>query len=90
MATEDVGPLPVAAIAALHKGNKIEAIKIVRRERGVELKAAKDAVDDYLRGQPALQASLAAKQAAARGSALRWLAIVIAIAVFAYFYFAAR
>ena len=32
----------------------------------------------------------AAKQAEARGSALRWLAIVIAIAVFAYFYFAAR
>lgn len=90
MATEDVGPLPVAAIAALNKGNKIEAIKIVRRERGVDLKQAKDAVDEYLRSQPALQASLAAKQAEARDSALRWLAIVIAIAVFAYFYFAAR
>ena len=64
--TDHTQPLPVAAIAALNKGSKIEAIKIVRRERGTGLKGAKDAVDEYLRGQPALQASLVARQASAR------------------------
>ncbi|MFP5348726.1 MAG: hypothetical protein ACLGHO_02655 [Gammaproteobacteria bacterium] len=88
MRTDETSTLPVAAIAALHQGNKIEAIKIVRRERGMELKLAKDAVETYLRSQPALQASLAAKQAAVRGRALRWLVIVLA--VIAYFLYAGR
>lgn len=83
-------PLPVAAIAALNRGNKIEAIKIVRRERGVELKAAKDAVEEYLRSQPALAASFARKQADATRSALRWLVFVAVVGVLAYFYFTAR
>ncbi len=87
---DEIQPLPVAAIAALNKGSKIEAIKIVRRERGIGLKEAKDAVEEYLRGQPALQASLVARQAEARGGVLRWLAIVVALGVFAYFYFGTR
>ncbi len=87
--TDETPPLPVAAIAELRKGNKIEAIRIVRRERGIELKLAKDAVEEYLRRQPALQASLAAKQAAARGSALRWL-VIVAAAILAYLYFGTR
>lgn len=33
--------LPLAAIAALQQGNKIEAIKIIRQERGIGLKEAK-------------------------------------------------
>lgn len=80
-------PLPVAAIAALHKGNKIEAIKIIRRERNIDLKAAKDAVEEYLRGQPALQASLTAKQGEALRGALRWLFIAVALAALVYFSF---
>lgn len=87
--TDDTWTLPVAAISALHRGNKIEAIKIVRRERGIELKFAKDAVETYLRSQPALRASFAAKQRAARGSALRWLVFTVAV-VLAYVYFSAR
>lgn len=87
--TEDTSTLPIAAISALHLGNKIEAIKIVRRERGLELKLAKDAVEAYVRSQPALQASFAAKQRAARGSALRWLLFTVAV-VLASVYFSAR
>ena len=88
--TSHAEPLPVAAIAALNRGNKIEAIKIVRRERGIALKAAKDVVEEYLRSQPALAASFARKQADAIRSALRWLIFVVVVGVLAYFYFAAR
>jgi len=51
-------PLPPAAVAALSNGNKIEAIKIVRQEWGTDLKDAKDAVDAYVRTQPALAATM--------------------------------
>lgn len=88
--TNDTQPLPVAAIAALHKGNKIEAIKIVRSERNIQLKEAKGAVEGYLRSQPALQASLAAKQVEALRSALRWLFIVVALAAMVYFSFSPK
>jgi ribosomal protein L7/L12 len=65
--------LPAAAIAALHEGRKIDAIKIVRRERGVELKEAKQAVDSYVRSQPALEAALDARQAVAVRTLLGWI-----------------
>lgn len=87
--SDDTPTLPVAAISALHRGSKIDAIKIVRRERGLELKLAKDAVEAYLRSQPALQASFTAKQRAARGSALRWFVFTVAV-VLVYVYFSAR
>jgi len=49
-----VEPLPVDVIAALQQGNKIEAIKRLRDARNLDLKAAKDRVDDYVRNDPAL------------------------------------
>ncbi len=81
-------PLSTAAISALHHGNKIEAIKIVREERDIGLKEAKDAVDDYVRSQPALQPSLAAAQSEAKRSALLWLAALIVLAFLAYYFLA--
>ena len=76
--------LPVAAIAALHEGRKIEAIRIVRRERGVDLKDAKQAVDAYLRSQPALDASLDARQAGATRAVLGWIAGTALVLVVLY------
>lgn len=78
-------PLSTAAISALRHGNKIEAIKIVREERKIGLKEAKDAVDDYVRSQPALQSSLAAAQSEAKGNALRWVAALIILGLLAYY-----
>ena len=43
--------LSLAAIAALWKGQMIEAIKVVRQERNLGLKEAKDAVEAYLKTQ---------------------------------------
>ena len=45
----DFPQLPREAIMALQRGELIEAIKILRQLKGVDLKAAKDAVDNYRR-----------------------------------------
>ena len=79
-------PLSNGAISALHRGNKIEAIKIVRKERNIGLKEAKDVVDDYVRRQPALQSSLAAAQTETKRSVLLWLATLIAFALLGYYF----
>ena len=76
--------LSIAAISALNQGNKIEAIKIVRKERNIGLKEAKDAVEDYVRSQPVLQASFTSAQAETKRNALLWLAVLIALALLAY------
>ena len=76
--------LSAAAIAALRQGNKIEAIKLVRREKGLELKEAKDLVDTYVRSDPDLQASLAAARSGTARNALWWLAAILAVVVAAY------
>jgi ribosomal protein L7/L12 len=80
-------PLSTAAISALHRGNKIEAIKIVREELNIGLKEAKDAVDDYVRSQPALQSSFAAAQSEAKRSALLWLVLIV-LALLGYYFLA--
>ena len=76
--------LSTAAISALYQGNKIEAIKLTRQERGLGLKEAKDAVDDYVLGHPALQSSLADAQAQTKRSALLWIAALIVVALLVY------
>lgn len=78
-------PLSTAAIAALHQGNKIEAIKLTREERRIGLKEAKEAIDEYVRSQPGLQSSLAAAQTEAKRAALLWLAVLVALAFLAYY-----
>ncbi len=50
--------LPPSALEALRQGRKIEAIKIVRQAHGFDLKQAKNAVDAFVKSQPALSASM--------------------------------
>lgn len=78
------GGLPEAAVAALRMGNKIEAIKIVRHQRRMELKDAKDAVEAHLRSQPALQLQFEAAGAGSRRSAWVWLAMLAAFCALVY------
>lgn len=80
--------LSPAAIAALHEGDKIAAIKLTRRERGCDLKSAKDAVDAYVESEPLLHQAFAEGEAQARRSALLWLAIIVAVGIAAYALFA--
>jgi hypothetical protein len=43
-------PIPLAAIDALRRGNTIEAVRILRAARALDLKTAKDMIDAYRRG----------------------------------------
>jgi ribosomal protein L7/L12 len=79
-------PLPAAAVSALQRGNKIEAIKIVRAERNIGLKEAKDEVEEYLRGQPALQSARSTAQSEANRNVLLWLAALIGMAMLGYYF----
>lgn len=82
-------PLPQAAVDALRRGNKIEAIKIVRAELRIGLKEAKDLVEASDIG-PASSTGIRATQPplmtgeASRPGIWLWLA-VIALAVAAWF-----
>ena len=44
-------PIPLAAIDALRRGNTIEAVRILRAAKALDLKTAKDMIDAYRRGE---------------------------------------
>ena len=73
--------LPAAAIEALTKGHKIEAIKIVRQEWGLGLKEAKDAVDAYVKTRPDL-----ASQFQEAGNNRLWLWLLVVLTAILLFY----
>jgi ribosomal protein L7/L12 len=81
---------PAEAIAALWQGNKIEAIKIVRQSHHIDLKEAKDKVDQYLKNEPALQQKLATAQTESLRGLARWLFIIGGLVVAGYYAFVAR
>jgi len=83
-------PFPAAAEAALLKGSKIEAIKIVRVEQGVGLKEAKDIVEQHVATHPGLQMQIESAQAAARQGFLPWLVAVIVIGALVYYFVVGR
>ena len=86
---EDAG-LSSAAIAALQKGNKIEAIKIVRVERNLGLKEAKDYVEDYVRRDPSLKRKMEEVQAEAKKGFMFWLVVLLALGAAAYYLLAGK
>ena len=81
---------PAEAEAALLKGNKIEAIKIVRKDRGVDLKEAKDIVEHHVATHPGLQMQMESAQAASRQGFLPWLMAVILIGALVYYFVAGK
>ena len=83
-------PFPGEAEAALLKGNKIEAIKIVRKDRGVDLKEAKDIVEHHVATHPGLQMQMESAQAASRQGFLPWLMAVILIGALVYDFVAGK
>lgn len=77
--------LPAAAVAALTNGNKIEAIKIVRQEWGLDLKDAKDAVEAYAQTQPALAATLHESSERSQRGCITWLMVLALLGIAAYY-----
>lgn len=79
--------LTVSAISALHGGNKIEAIRIIRKEKGIGLKEAKDIVEEYLKIHPEIQSLINNHQAESIRGYLPWLITIIFVVVMAYIIF---
>lgn len=77
--------IPVAAIAAIEKGNKIEAIRIIREETGLGLKESKELVENYIRTNPAIQSRFQARQRESLQN-IRWLIISILVIGLTYYY----
>ena len=74
--------LPAESVAALERGSKIEAIKILREARGIGLKESKEAVEAYLASHPDVLAKLKASQMTPQQLVrLAWL-VIAAIAVY--------
>ena len=71
------------AVRALMKGQKIEAIKIVREERDVELVEAKEVVEGYIRSDPVIQAEL--KNVQRNRCGFGWIVLLLALGVLAWF-----
>lgn len=65
--------IPKAAVEALRQGNLIEAIKVIRHERNVGFKEAKEAVEVYLASQPALQKKMDKVLVTAQQKFVRWM-----------------
>ena len=77
--------MPLEALGELSRGNKIGAIKIIRERHRVGLKEAKDFVEDYIDGNPALKAEMKAAQAKLLKDILKWALtafIVIVLCVY--------
>jgi hypothetical protein len=82
----DEQPLSDAVIAAIQRGRKIDAIKILREETGVGLKEAKHTVDAYVRRHPAMASQIGPKTETPFGRLLIGGAVVTAaIAIYRYF-----
>jgi ribosomal protein L7/L12 len=76
--------LPPAVLIALNSGNKIEAIKLLRKEWNLELKEAKDLVDGHIRTQPALDGIYRAQAVGSRR--ILWAILLAVLAVAVYYY----
>lgn len=80
-----------AAVELLWRGDVIGAIKVVRVERNLGLKEAKDLVDAYIRSQPSLRQKLEQAQAEAWRKLKRGLIVALIVAaVAAYVFFQSR
>ena len=82
--TMPAGALAANVIEALRRGNKIEAVRLVREQTGLGLKEAKDAVDAYEHSHP--KTSVTSPGAVSSGgSGMRWLVALVVAAVFGYY-----
>ena len=79
-------PISEAVIAAIQRGRKIDAIKILRAETGLGLKEAKEAVEAHVARHPDLAAQLGASGESGVGRLLLiGAAVAAAIAIYRHF-----
>lgn len=71
--------LPDEVVAALQRGNKIEAIKRLREAWSIGLKEAKDHVDRHIAADPLLRQKLSATSVSGARGCLFWLILLLFI-----------
>jgi ribosomal protein L7/L12 len=79
--------MPPAAIDALERGNKIEAVRLVREHAGIGLKQAKDAVDAYERAHPRLDPMVAPGEVRRGSGLVGWITAAVIVGLLVYWYF---
>ncbi len=72
--------LSVAVRAHLEAGRKLDAIRTLRAETGLDLTSSLERVEAFIRADPTLAARHAARQAVLRGKA-RWVFMIAAALV---------
>jgi len=78
---------PNEAVKALEHGSKVEAIKCIRIAYGVGLKEAKEIVEQFIERSPNVKNRMVSANAESAKSGLRWLLLIAAIGVVAYYFF---
>lgn len=82
--SDNRGEMPPEVLAALGRGHKIEAIKLLRESHGLGLKEAKEAVEAHLRVHPALHRSHGVAGASRHGL-LFWLVLILLVGLLILF-----
>ena len=82
-------PLPPDVIAALQRGERIDAIRLLRKHRGIDLKTAKLAVDEYATRVGSTSHGLSPGEVP-RSSSTFWLVVVVGLVAFLAYYLIAR
>jgi ribosomal protein L7/L12 len=77
------GPLPADVAAALSRGQKIEAIRLMREQTGLGLKEAKEAVEAS--GVAASASGLSPGQVAPTSNKVWWIVVLALLALAGYF-----
>ena len=80
-----VGPLPPAVVEALQRGNKVEAIKLLRDATGLGLKEAKDWVDASQQESHVKSAKAAPGEVPNSRTTVWWVVALAAAALVAYY-----
>lgn len=78
--------VPATVTDALRRGNKIEAIKLMREHTGLGMKEAKDAVDALETTVSGTLSTLSPGEVPRNGGIFMWVIIAAAIAAAAYFF----
>jgi hypothetical protein len=81
------GLLPPAVVAALRRGDKIEAIRLLRQATGVGLKEAKDTVESFQSENPGQLGQRSPGQVPKSSVSIWLIAALAALAILAYVFF---
>lgn len=74
--------LPATATAAVARGSKVDAIKEVRAATGLDLREAKQLVEQYIAANPVLKEQFGQQETALKRRVIRWV-VVFDLLIFA-------